>query len=197
MNNRFLIGFTLIAIITGVNVYNHQEDYSGTIEFNNYGFSLRYPSNAMIWEAGFPDLGSGTSDFSGRFQATRVSGNELIEQILVLWTVIPNTQENYTLDNELMDIIDEISLDSNITVENFSEFKTHEIGEHKLLYVYFEGMQPGLKFNSMIGVMVLPWESLRSNRGYIIGYISIDGVYSEIELEGKYLDFLESFKPVS
>lgn len=196
MNNRLLVGFTLVAIITGINVYNNQENYSGTTEYNNYGVSFRYPTNAMVWETGHPDYGSPASDFSGRFSATTVSG-ESIEQVLVIWTVVRDVQQNDTLEDGLWDVIDDISMGSNITLDNYSETKTITINGFELIYIFFEGTRMGERFNSIIGVMILPWESLRSHRGYILGYVGSEGVFSETELEERYLNFLDSFKPVS
>lgn len=197
VNNRLLVGFILIAIITGSNAYNNQENYSGTTEYNNYGVSFRYPTNAMIWETGHPDHGSPATDFSGRFSATKVSGGEFIEQVLVIWTVVRNVQTNDTVEDGLWDVLDDIRMDSNITLENFSETKTLAIDGFELVYIYFEGTQMGGKFNSIIGVMIIPWESLRSHRGYILGYVGSDGVFSEAELEEKFLEFLGSFEPVN
>ena len=197
MNNRLLIGFTLITIITGINVYNNQENYSGTTEFNKYGLSFRYPTNAMTWETGHPDYSSPASDFSGRFSATTVSGEEYIEQVLVIWTVIRDFQTNDTLEDAIWDVLDDISLDPNIILENVSETKTLTIDGYELIYIYFEGTQIGGRFNTIFGIMIIPWESLRSNRGYILGYVGSEGVFSEAEIEEQYLDFLDSFKPVS
>ena len=196
MNNRLMIGFTLIAILTGINVYNNQGNYSGTTEFNKYGVSFRYPTNAMVWETGHPDHGSPATDFSGRFSATTVSG-EAIEQVLVIWTVVRDVQANDTLEDGLWDVIDDISMSSNITLDNFSETKTITIDGFELIYIYFEGTQMGGRFNSIIGVMIIPWESLRSHRGYILGYVGSEGVFSKTELEEHYMNFLDSFKPVS
>ena len=197
VNNRLLIGFALIAIITGTNAYNNQENYSGTTEFNKYGFSLRYPTNAMIWETGHPDHGSPATDFSGRFSATTVTGDEFIEQTLVIWTVVSDHQSNDTLEDGLWEVIDGISMGSNIALGNFSETKMLTIDGYELVYVYFEGIQMGGRFNTVFGVMVIPWESLRSYRGYVLGYVGSEGVFSEAEIEERYLDFLGSFKPVS
>jgi len=197
MNNRQLIGFALIAIITGTNAYNNQENYSGTTEFNKYGFSFRYPTNAMIWETGHPDYGSPASDFAGRFSATKVSGDEYIEQTMIIWTVVKDHQTNDTVEDALWVVINDISVDSNITLGNFSDTKTLTIDGYELVYVYFEGIQMGERFNTIFGVMIIPWESLCSYRGYILGYVGSEGVFSEAEIEARYLDFLNFFKPVS
>jgi hypothetical protein len=197
MNIRLLIGFTLIAVLTGANVYNNQDRYSGTTEFNKYGFSIRYPSNAMIWETGFPDYYSPASDFSGRFSVTSVSVDESIEQALVIWTVVRDFSVNDSLEEALWDVIDDIVFNSNITLENFSELKKHSIDDHELVYIYFNGRQMEEKFNSIIGIMILPWDSFRSHRAYILAYVGSEGVFSEVEIKDKYLDFLGSFKPVN
>jgi hypothetical protein len=196
MKSRLRIGFILIAVLTGTNVYYNQDNYTGTTEFNKYGFSFRYPSNALIWEAGFPDYNSPASDFSGRFSATGISSDEVIEQVMVIWTVVNDFQLNDTLEDALWDVMDDISINPDIILGNFSELKMHSIDDYELVYIYFTGSQNGEKFNSIIGVMILPWESLRSYRAYIFGYVGSDEFLTKAEVEEKYLDFLNSFKPL-
>jgi hypothetical protein len=192
MMNRLLIGFTLIAVITGVNVYNNQDKYSGKTVLDKYGFSLSYPSNMMLIEAGFPDYSSGASDFSGMVQGTSIV-EERIEQVTVIWTVV---QEYSTLDRELMKVVEDVNGDSNVTINYMSEVKTQERDDYNYCYVYFEAQQRGLNFNAILGITVVPWQPLRSNRGYVIGYVASEGVYTESGLREVYLSLLDSFIPV-
>ena len=193
MMNRLLIGLTLVAITTGINVYNNQDNYSGKTEFERYGFSFLYPGNMMILESGFPDFGSGASDFSGCFQGTIVIG-ERIEQIQVVWKVV---QEYDTLEEALISLYEDVTNDSTITINYLSEIDAYENIEFTYKFLYFEADQEGLSFNAIIGITIIPWESLRSNRGYCIIYLATEGVYNESELKSTYIRFLSSFKPAN
>jgi hypothetical protein len=191
--NRLGIGFMLIVILTGFNVYKNQERYSGNIVSDMYGFSFSYPGNMMVMEAGFPDYASGASDFSGRVQATSFI-EERIEQILVIWTVV---REYGELNEELMKVVDDLNGNSNISINYLSEIETLEFNNCTYNYIYFEANQRGLNFNAVIGITIIPWAPLRSYRGYVIGYIASEGVNSESELRAEFLRFLNSFKPVT
>jgi hypothetical protein len=191
--NRLGIGFMLIVILTGFNVYKNQERYSGNIVSDMYGFSFSYPGNMMVMEAGFPDYASGASDFSGRVQATSFI-EERIEQILVIWTVV---REYGELNEELMKVVDDLNGNSNTSINYLSEIETLEFPNCTYNYIYFEANQRGLNFNAVIGITIIPWAPLRSYRGYVIGYIASEGVNSESELRAEFLRFLNSFKPVT
>lgn len=191
--NRLGIGFMLIVILTGFNVYKNQERYSGNIVSDMYGFSFSYPGNMNVMEAGFPDYASGASDFSGRVQATSFI-EERIEQILVIWTVV---REYGELNEELMKVVDDLNGNSNTSINYLSEIETLEFTNCTYNYIYFEANQRGLNFNAVIGITIIPWAPLRSYRGYVIGYIASEGVNSESELRAEFLRFLNSFKPVT
>lgn len=191
--NKLLTGLMLILMFTGFNVYNNQDRYSGKTVLDKYGFSFSYPANMMLMETGFPDYGSVASDFSGTVQATSIS-EERIEQLIVIWTVIREYDE---LNGELMKVVEDLSNDSNITITYMSEIDTLESSNCTYRCIYLEANQRGLDFNAIISVTIIPWESLRSNRGYVIGYIASKGTYSEIELREVFLNFLKAFKPVA
>lgn len=190
MNNRLIIGFTLIAIITGFNAITHSENYSGTEIFDKYGFSFRYPGNFRAFEGGYPNYGDGASDFSGAFQAN-LEEDQDFKEILVIWSTI---NEPKSLDEELHNVIEGIS--EEVTIKQMGwNVKTY-VGENNTAhYVYGEFSQGGLNFNAIISLQIIPWESLRSYRGYVVGYIAIEGVYTEAELDAVFRAFMTDFNP--
>ena len=145
----------------------------------------------MIMESGFSDFSSEASDFSGCFQGTSVIG-EKIEQIQVVWKVV---QEYDNLEEALISLYEDVTNDSTISIDYLSKIETYENGKFTYKFVYFEADQEGLSFNAIIGITIIPWESLRSNRGYCIIYLATEGVYNESELKSTYIRFLDSFKP--
>lgn len=190
MKNRLLIGFAVIAVITGFNVYNNPDYYTGMEEFNKYGFSFHYPGNFRPFEAGYPNFGDGASDFSGYFQANLEDG-ERFEEILVVWSTV---NEHKSLDEELHNVIEDMSED--VSVKHMGWNVKEYVGENvNARYVYGEFSQNGINFNAMISLQIIPWESLRSYRGYIVGYIAIEGLYTETEIEERFRAFMGDFNP--
>lgn len=190
MNNRIIIGLTLIVIITGFNAITHSENYSGTEIFDKYGFSFRYPENFRTFEAGYPNFGDGASDFSGYFQANLEEG-EAFEEILVIWSTI---NEPKSMDEELQNVIEGLSADVSIRQMD-GNIKTYASENYTTHYVYGEFSQGELDFNAIISLQIIPWESLRSYRGYIVGYIATEGVYTEAELDVAFRAFMDDFTP--
>jgi len=142
MNSRLLIGFVVIAIITGFNAITHSENYSGTEIFDKYGFNFRYPGNFRAFEAGYPNFVDGASDFSGYFQANFEDGVNF-EEILVIWSTV---NEPKSLDEELHGVIDGMSED--VSVKQMGGKVKIYVGENCTAhYVYGELSQGGINFN--------------------------------------------------
>lgn len=190
MNSRLLIGFVVIAVITGFNAITHSENYSGTEIFDKYGFNFRYPGNFRAFEAGYPNFGDGASDFSGYFQANFEDGVNF-EEILVIWSTV---NEPKGLDEELHGVIDGMSED--VSVKQMGGKVKAYVGENCTAhYVYGEFSQGGINFNAIISLQIIPWESLRSHRGYVVGYIALEGLYTEAELDAVFRAFMDDFNP--
>lgn len=190
MNNRLLIGFTLVALVTGFNVYQNREGFSGNTVYTGFGFSFPYTEDLNIYELGSPEYGPEPSEFAGAVIAIAPSIDENFKEIIVEWKtiqepIVEEVMEAY-LDN----------LETNNEV-NFTESigpRYLQKGDFNISYWTMKGDQRGLEFMVVHGVWVEPWESLRSNRVYIVAIIVPPIGYTVDMLDIMFRELIGSFE---
>ena len=191
MNNRLLIGFTLVALITSYNVYQNQDSYSGNAVYTGFGFSFPYTENLNIYEQGSPDFGPEPSEFVGSVIAMTPSIDENFKEILVEWRT---TQESPSMEEVMEYYLNDLATSSDVNFTDTIGPMYTQKGEHIVVYWIMNGNQRGLEFMVVHGIWMEPWESLRSNRVYIVGIITPPTGYTPDMLDEMFRDFIESFK---
>ncbi|TRO51775.1 hypothetical protein E2P71_08660 [Candidatus Bathyarchaeota archaeon] len=191
MNNRLLIGFTLVALITTFNVYQNRDSYSGNAVYTGFGFSFPYTENLNIYEVGSPDFGPEPSEFAGSVVAMTPSIDENFKEILVEWRT---TQESPSLDEAMEYYLNDLATASHVNFTDTIGPRYIQKGEHIMAYWIMNGNQMGLEFMVVHGIWLEPWESLRSNRLYIVGIITPQVGYTPDMLDEMFRDFIDSFK---
>ena len=191
MNNRLFIGFTLVALITAYNVYQNRDSYSGNAVYTGYGFSFPYTENLNIFEMGSPEFGPEPSEFAGSLIAMTPSIDENFREIIVEWRTI---QETPSIE-EMMEIyLNDLATSSDVNFTDSIGPRHIQKGEYTIPYWIMNGNQRGLEFIVVHGIWVEPWESLRSNRVYIVGIITPPIGYTPDILDEMFRELIEAFK---
>ena len=191
ITSRLAVGFLLVALITGFNVYQNRDSYSGNTVYTGFGFSFPYTENLMLYEMGSPDFGPDPSEFAGSVIAMTPSIDEDFKEIIVEWRTI---QETPSIEEIMEYYLNDLATTSDVNFTASIGPRHIQRGEYTVAYWIMNGNQRGLEFMVVHGIWVEPWVSLRSNRVYIVGIITPTVGYTPEMLDEMFRDFMDSLK---
>jgi hypothetical protein len=188
---RLFIGLTIVALITAFNAYQHKDNYSGTTEYEGYGFSFKYRSDLTLGISGHPNYGVEATDLAGIVSARAMSFDEDYLQYYIEWSTVQSIPD---LEDAGAEYLHRLEIDGGVNWSGSIGPIYLDKEGYQVAYWILNASQGDLHFMVVHSCWVEPWESLRSYRMYNVDVITPDVGYTTESIDACFREFLESFK---